>query len=164
MKKILILLMMTSSLFAQNGNSVSIGIDPQNLLYGSDVNKASLDIQAKFTFREDYSEFGLFVESFSEIKYFNWGIYWNANLWNSYSQVEIPQYQILGGFEASQIIKDEGTRSAGFFTAATNLTGRYNFGNYRKFGLEIQANYEYRPEWSKFVYSTYVNFIYHFKI
>jgi hypothetical protein len=165
MKQILLLLMISSFLsFSQNGNSVSIGVDPQNLFFGSNVNDAAFDIQAKFTFRNDYDEYGLFAESFSEIKYFNWGVYWNANLWTSDYYHTIPRWQILGGFEASQIIKKERTRSAGFWTGAANLIGRYNFGKYQTYGIEIQSNYEYRPEWTKWVYSTYVNFIYHFEL
>ena len=165
MKKILLLLMLCGfTSFSQTGKSVSIGVDPQNLLFGSDVNKPSLDIQAKLTFREEYSEHGLFIESFPEIKYFNWGVYWNANILNSFSQHEIPDWQILGGFELSEIIKKEKHRSAGYYTYAANLIGRYNFGNYRKFGLETQLNYERRPKWEKYVLSVYVNVIYHFKL
>jgi len=165
MKNLIILLLMYGlTSFSQTGNSISLGIDPSNALFGSDVNVPALDIQAKLTFREEYSEYGLFIESFTEIKYFNWGVYWHANIWNIFSQHEIPDWQILGGFELSEIIKKEAHRSAGYYTYAANLISRYNFGNYRKFGLESQLNFERRPEWDKYVISVYINFIYHFKL
>lgn len=157
MKQLILSLIILSTIsYGQEGNFVSIGLDPGNLIWGSDVNDPALDIQAKFGFREDLSEYGIFVESFKEIKYFNWGVFWHANIWSSFTQYKIPNWQILGGFEFSQIIRERTHASGGWWAGAANLIGRRNWDTW---GIELQANYEWRPDIDDLIYSTYLNLI-----
>ena len=134
-----------------NAQQISVGFDVSNALYGSKVNKPSLDVQLKVYSVEKWGEIGLQVESFKEIDYFSWGVFANQSL-------HLEPFEFLVGVEGIQIIRNKiGILSYGF-----NGEIRYFWGN---IGLGLQYNYRYRADLEiyddgRFVKSGFINLIY----
>jgi len=149
--RILLILLFPFLLTAQQ---VSLGFDVSNALYGSEVNKPSLDIQFKVTSIESWGEIGIQYEYFNEIKYFSWGMFANK-------QVNITDnIKLLAGVEAIQIIRGK----VGFLSYGFNAETRYWITE--NIGISAQYNYRWREDLrqlyddGRFVNSGFLNIIY----
>ncbi len=139
-----------------NAQTISIGLDPKMAIQGPyEDSNPEIDFQLRFIDVYEFGEVGLFTEYFSAINYFNWGLFGNKRIYQD------RNIEILTGIEASVIIRGEGKANAGYFSYGFNGDIRHYFG---KIGLGVQGNYKRRPELQKFVYSTFINLYYRFKI
>jgi len=139
-----------------NAQIVSVGFDMQNALYGSNVNKPSLDIQIKVASVTNNREIGFEFENFSEIKYMSYGMYFNH-------VVRLKKVELAIGGEGLLIIRgDLGSLAYGF-----NGEVRYFFTD--KIGISAQLNYRRRTDLQllyydgRFVESGFINLIYKWK-
>ena len=96
MKKLTLIFLFITTL--ATSQVVSVGFDVSNALYGSNVNKPSLDIQAKIASITKNREIGLELEYFKEIEYFSWGLYIN-------NTIKINNFEVVGGIEGIHIIR-----------------------------------------------------------
>ena len=139
-----------------NAQTISIGLDPKMALQGPyEDSKPEIDFQLRFIDVYDFGEVGLFTEYFPTINYFNWGLFTNKRIYQD------RNIEILTGIEASIIIRGEGKANAGYLSYGFNGDIRHYFNH---FGLGVQGNYKRRPELQKFVYSTFINLYYRFKL
>jgi len=154
MKKLTLIFLFISTL--ATSQVVSVGFDVSNALYGSNVNKPSLDIQAKIASITKNREIGLELEYFKEIEYFSWGLYIN-------NTIKINNFEVVGGIEGIHIIR--GNLSA--FGYGFNGETRYWITD--KIGISAQYNIRRRTDLQllyydgRFVKSGFLNLIYKWK-
>lgn len=135
-----------------NAQIVSVGFDVSNAIYGSDVNKPSLDAQIRFESIEKWGNIGIEFENFKEIDYFSWGMYANK-------QFALNKVDLLAGIEVIQIIRNK----ISFLSYGFNAETRYWIGN---IGISLQYNYRWRQDLKalyndgRFVGSGFLNIIY----
>lgn len=129
----LIILFLSAISFSQE---VSVRIDWQNLLWGSDVNDPALNYKIGISddFIFEHVKFGMEYESFNEIGYQQWTF---AKF--DYEIRITDKVSLLLGFAFSQIYH-ETSYSHDAMTYAFNLEFTFALNDYLK--LSVQANFE----------------------
>jgi len=154
MKKLTLIFLFISTL--ATSQVVSVGFDVSNALYGSNVNKPSLDIQAKIASITKNREIGLELEYFKEIEYFSWGLYIN-------NTIKINNFEVVGGIEGIHIIRGN-LSSFGY-----GFNGETRYWITDKIGISAQYNIRRRTDLQllyydgRFVKSGFLNLIYKWK-
>lgn len=154
MKRILLILLLLPMLMT--AQSISIGFDPAVAIGTTDVpSYPAMDIQLRVNINNTLkNEYGVFVEAFPEIDYYQWGLFYQYAVFNTNHCRTTPKFQLFGGVELSQLFKVGENSTTYMISYGANIVPRYNLG---KFFIELQCNLELRSEWNKYVYSNYIN-------
>lgn len=132
MSKLILIILFPVITFSQE---VSLRIDWQNLIWGSDVNKPALNF--KIGIRDDFIfegvKFGMEYEAFNEISYQQW------TFAKFDYEIVLGKFSLLPGFAFSQIYHETSySRDAMSYTFNLELT--YELNDYLR--LSVQADRE----------------------
>lgn len=146
---------------AQNNNgyikAISLGIDPNPTFSKDKI--SGLDANLKLIFGNEYQEYGLAIEYFSNIDYASIGIFKDFIITGKGTSFD-TKFQTLIGTEILLISRFNGENlnlKTGFFgiSAGANATARWNITE--KLGIESIANITYRIDKKKLWNETNLN-------
>ncbi|NER13043.1 hypothetical protein GWK08_06305 [Leptobacterium flavescens] len=157
---LLIILLYSFSTVTLSSQVVSLGLDPKNALFGSDVNDPDLNLLIRVFFQDRKFEATALFESFEAIGYQNWGLGFGRTI----KPFKKTDMEIAPGIEGGLIIKDH---NFGFLSYGFNTDIRYYFNSFS--GLSLLLNLERRTDLGvlyndkKFIFSVYLNLMIRFK-
>jgi hypothetical protein len=133
MKKILIILLLSISTYAQH--QLSVGIDIRNAIVGSEPtkNESATDWTFQYKARQNHIEIGFSVETFKKINYFDY------NLFAGYYTGKTVVFYTNVGF--GQIVRNS---NIGTFNYEANLGIDYYFLD--NFGASYELNFNRRMD------------------
>ena len=133
MKKLILILLLSASTYAQQ--QLSVGIDVRNAIVGSEPtqNESATDWTFQYKARQNHLEMGLSVETFKKINYFDY------NLFAGYYTGETVVF--YGNIGFGQIVRES---NVGTFNYESNVGIDYYFLD--NFGASYELNFNRRMD------------------